>query len=776
MAVAVLDDGAGGVLVVTRDSATDPINPPDGGFDTGILRLDAGLRPVPVNEGPGGADPCGALLLGGSGDQTPRAVVRLGPGHFLLAGDEVPPDPSGTTRIFAYGFDASAAALFASGLLVPASPLVSSAAPFAAPDGEGGFFLGWQESTDPEGLSGQVFLGRYDGGGRSLWSAPVPLSSRARATAGTAQAVSDGSGGAFVAWSEWRDSLGASTAMVDHIDRDGRSLWGGGQPVDAHQPAGPVALLVPDPDGVVAVYLADLPRAQRFTPAGLRAWDGAGRALAPPPGGTVRSDLHAIAAGDGSLFVTWTEAAGDGRRRVAAQRLLGDGTMPWSAPVVMIDPPTAVLWRSEGVLGDGSLAVAAVAREDGESGPTNLVAQVIDSRGRLRTPPSGAPLALAPGPQTHPLVLAPGTARDGGAPAEPAGRATTPTLARFLWSDARPGIGVADADAWFVQALRVTSAPRLAPPLAPLEVLQGGAVMVSLIGDDLQAGLAAEAGPGVSAEVVELAPILPDGPGDRLRLAIRVDPGGALGPRSLSILNPDGGATTLGGSIQVTLDPGRVDLDGSGRADGGDLALLAAAFGAARDEPRFLPAADIDGSGLVDGRDLSLLAGRFGARTALAAAPPSGGSDREDEIVDARGLPGGGADRPAPGLHDRERDGGGRRVEQRGAHHDQGPRPGAAGVGIEVTAQVLRGAQVGQGAPGVEEQLAEGPFLDPVEGNSVPRRRQPPDVAAGLARAGPRVDDRRRHDHDGDHLEHAQPRGHRGAKTPTVAITRRLPR
>ena len=54
------------------------------------------------------------------------------------------------------------------------------------------------------------------------------------------------------------------------------------------------------------------------------------------------------------------------------------------------------------------------------------------------------------------------------------------------------------------------------------------------------------------------------------------------------------------------------DLDGSGRVDGGDLSILALAWGAADGEPRYDPRADINGSGVVDGDDLALLASVFG--------------------------------------------------------------------------------------------------------------------------------------------------------------------
>jgi len=54
------------------------------------------------------------------------------------------------------------------------------------------------------------------------------------------------------------------------------------------------------------------------------------------------------------------------------------------------------------------------------------------------------------------------------------------------------------------------------------------------------------------------------------------------------------------------------DLDGSGRVDGTDLAILGRAFGSFIGDWRYSAEADIDGSGVVDGIDLALLAEYFG--------------------------------------------------------------------------------------------------------------------------------------------------------------------
>ena len=57
-------------------------------------------------------------------------------------------------------------------------------------------------------------------------------------------------------------------------------------------------------------------------------------------------------------------------------------------------------------------------------------------------------------------------------------------------------------------------------------------------------------------------------------------------------------------------DPG--DVNSSGRVDGRDLTLLALAFGASRNGPRFRATADFNGDGVVDGDDLAVVGRNFG--------------------------------------------------------------------------------------------------------------------------------------------------------------------
>jgi hypothetical protein len=64
-------------------------------------------------------------------------------------------------------------------------------------------------------------------------------------------------------------------------------------------------------------------------------------------------------------------------------------------------------------------------------------------------------------------------------------------------------------------------------------------------------------------------------------------------------------------SLRIDFVPQRTDIDGSGRVDGFDLALLARRFGSAFGGSGYQPDLDLDGNKSVDGIDQSLLADYF---------------------------------------------------------------------------------------------------------------------------------------------------------------------
>ena len=607
----VLPDGAGGYLAVTADPWADTMNAPDGSMDTGLIRIGPALEPVPLDNGTGLADPCGLLLLGGSGRQEPHQVFDEGGGRFALVAFEGPSD-SLAGRPFVGRFDRSGAWLLEQGLGFPSVPGTLALGVAGAPDGAGGWFIAWVDADPPLHADGHVVVRRVGADGSSLWDAPRRLSLEPHDNPDSLSMAADGSGGAWVAWEEFRSPPLGIRTFLQHVAADGSTTLGpSGMPLlDTRAAFSPARLVPAGGDVIVVLGKGGSVLAIRVTPQGAFPWGTNGRLVGTTRIGWTTDDVLTVDAGDGSFYVVWTERTSFAGwvERMNVRRMRLDGTFPWPWPVTALERVNGFATRpGAAIVEGGGLALAAV-DQGSLTGQMDVYAQVIDRRGRPKTAPSGAPVCTAEFSQRTPLVFPPATF-PGPDPDAPPGS----VQALFLWSDPRSAIPGVEAigESFFTQGLAFTARPSLTQPSIAPRIGQGESITLTLEGDDLVPGAVVETDPGIVVEDAAVTPIDPEWTGDRVVVTLRADPGG-VGMHGLAIVNPDGSRATFPAALEIRLDRQRIDLDRSGRVDGYDVALFAAAFGRARGDHDDTIAADIDGDGLVDGDDLALLASRFG--------------------------------------------------------------------------------------------------------------------------------------------------------------------
>ena len=614
----VLPDGAGGYVAVTNDPQADAISGSDGGMDIGLMRIGPALVPVPMDNGHGGSDPCGGLLVGGTAHQRAHQILDEGDGRFAVVGLEAAFDRFELRRPFVGRFDSGGAWLLDEGLGFPATPGALALGAAGAPDGAGGWFIAWVDADPPLFVDGHVVVRRIASTGASLWPEPARQSFEPHNWPESIAVTADGAGGAWIAWEEWRSTtppLGPRT-WLQHLAADGSKTLGPVAMVllDDRAATQPAVLVPAGQDVIVIMGRGAEVRGIRASPDGTLPWGADGHLIGTCRLAWTPDEIQTVDAGDGTFYVVWTEkrgAAGLGER-IDVRRMRPDGSFPWPAQVTAIERVNGFTVGTRAALvADRGLAIAAV---DWGSGyplyeTQDIFGQVIDRRGRLKTGPSGAPVCTAPEFQRSPRVFAPATLPG------PDPRATPGSVqALFLWTDPRsetPGV-VGPGDAFFVQGVTFTSQPSLAPPAAIPGITQGDAVTITLQGDDLAPGAIMETDPGIAIESVVVTPIDPEWTGDRVAVTLRADPGG-VGAHGLAVVNPDGSRASLPEVLRIRLDARRIDMDRSGRVDGYEVALLAAAFGRGRGHPAYSAAADIDGDGLVDGVDLAMVAARFGA-------------------------------------------------------------------------------------------------------------------------------------------------------------------
>jgi uncharacterized repeat protein (TIGR01451 family) len=138
-------------------------------------------------------------------------------------------------------------------------------------------------------------------------------------------------------------------------------------------------------------------------------------------------------------------------------------------------------------------------------------------------------------------------------------------------------------------------------------ILRPGVQTVRIVGTEFQPGATLTISSGITSGPTTFIDSM------HLTAIITVSPTASLGPRSVTVTNPDLGSGTKDRALKVVKSP---DCNGNCKIDGLDLNTLARSWGKVSTDPGFIPEADMTGDGLIDGEDLDVLANFFGHESA----------------------------------------------------------------------------------------------------------------------------------------------------------------
>jgi hypothetical protein len=210
-------------------------------------------------------------------------------------------------------------------------------------DGAGGAIIAWsdQRILVKRGGHNAIFAQRLDPHGRPLWRLNgVPIDT----TGNGVYMTPDGRGGAFLAFGDDRTGwLVKSDVYAQHIDARGRSLWTfGGVPVCTEQHNQAINAVVPDGrGGLIAMWEDD--RAQDgYNDLYAQRIDSLGTVQWSGDGITVAQDIWGysvdgfLADGLGGAFVTWISTGVSYASGPHAQHLNAAGALLWPAPGLLL--------------------------------------------------------------------------------------------------------------------------------------------------------------------------------------------------------------------------------------------------------------------------------------------------------------------------------------------------------------------------------------------------------------------------------------------------------
>jgi hypothetical protein len=194
-------------------------------------------------------------------------------------------------------------------------------------DGSGGAIIAWHDSRE---VDCDIYAQRVDPSGNSLWNVNGVLICGTWDDQTNVQLVGDGTGGAIIAWDDNRN--GDRDIYVQKIDGTGSALWtGDGVPVctalnDQTYPGicsdGSGGAIIVWRDYRDPLWGADV-FVQKIDTGGTVQWDLDGVALCRDEGNQV--NIHIISDGDGGAMCAWRD--GEVASDIEAQRILSNGSL-----------------------------------------------------------------------------------------------------------------------------------------------------------------------------------------------------------------------------------------------------------------------------------------------------------------------------------------------------------------------------------------------------------------------------------------------------------------
>jgi hypothetical protein len=383
-----ISDGAGGAIIVWEDLR--------GGssWDIYAQRVSAAGTPLWTTDG--------IAVCAWAGDQLSPVLVSDGAGGAIITWYDM---RSGTYDIYAQRINSTGSALWAANGVAVCAAALDQTYPAITTDGAGGAIITWQDNRSS---NYDIYAQRMSAAGTALWAANGVALCTATGNQNAACIVSDGAGGAYVAWQDIR--AGNSDVYAQRVNAAGTPQWSvnglafGAAAADQFAPA----IVTDGASGAILAWLdsrsgsSNDVYAQRLLPAGSYLWSSGGVPVCTAAND--QSAMSLVSDGAGGAILAWQDAR-SGTYDVYTQRLNSAGAPVWSANGVALctvaNDQLAPALTADGAGG------AIVAWQDNRSIlSSDVYAQRIGSTGTFLGPGNGVAVCTAAANQAG-LTLAP---------------------------------------------------------------------------------------------------------------------------------------------------------------------------------------------------------------------------------------------------------------------------------------------------------------------------------------------------------------------------------
>ncbi len=267
-------------------------------------------------------------------------------------------------------------------------------------DGEGGAIITWQDIRKAGG-NYDIYVQRVNAKGEVLWASNgVPVCTVDN-TQNTPCIATDGAGGAIIVWQDYRTNY--ADLFAQRVNKHGELLWvENGIPVCLTSGAQSAPVMVEDGTGGAIVAWQDFRRnyadiyAQRIDGSGNRLWDILGIPVCAALG---HENLPALIGNKAEgAIVVWVDTR-NGNNDIFAQQVDGSGGVQWLENGI---PVCAVAGNQNNpvITSDGA-GGALIAWWDMRSGESDIYAQSVDLAGNVQWGNDGLAVCVEMGIQNH---------------------------------------------------------------------------------------------------------------------------------------------------------------------------------------------------------------------------------------------------------------------------------------------------------------------------------------------------------------------------------------
>jgi hypothetical protein len=348
---------------------------------------------------------CNALY-----NQVAPTIISDGAGGAIITWQDNHDGSPTNTDIYAQRIDALGVVQWTNNGVAICSAIDGQYKPIIVSDGSGGAIIAWYDQRN-SAANTDIYAQRINASGTVQWTPNGVAICAAVDNQSQPTIASDGSGGAIIAWNDYRSGTN-SDIYAQRINATGVLQWTVNgvsicsAPIDQSDPA-----IVSDGGGGAIITWSDAGGnyidiyAQRITSAGTVQWTTNGVGICTA--GFNQNLPTIVSDGVGGAIISWQDYRSGGRQDIYAQRVNASGAMQWLIDGVPIC--TAVGYGSSvpNVISDGA-AGAIIVWVDDRTGFDDIYAQRINATGVLQWTIDGVAICTATDRQYVPTIVSDG--------------------------------------------------------------------------------------------------------------------------------------------------------------------------------------------------------------------------------------------------------------------------------------------------------------------------------------------------------------------------------